>query len=486
MIIEKTKTALVWFRQDLRLQDNPALVAASKSNKVLPIYIFDHINSNNSALGAVSKLWLHYSLEVLNDQLEGKLRIIQGDPKILIPRFVEMNNIDSVFWNRSYEPWQINRDTIIKADLLKTGCNVESFNGSLLWEPWQVMKKDGTPYKVFTPFYRKGCLSAKKPRLPIGKPKLSLIDEDKYCGQAKLSELNLIPNENWGEKIIRNWNVGEEGAHSRFNDFLDNGLIGYKEGRNFPNNNNVSRLSAYLHWGQISINTVWHKSKSYANLKKINEQDADQFFAELGWREFSNSLLYYFPQLPDENLQERFNNFKWSNNFDFLHAWQRGKTGYPIVDAGMRELWQTGYMHNRLRMIVGSFLVKNLLTDWRYGEKWFWESLIDADLANNSAGWQWIAGCGADAAPYFRIFNPITQGKKFDPDGLYVKKYVPELSTLPTKYLFAPWEAPKVVLDEAGVRLGDNYPFPIVDLQKSRKKALETFAELKEAKSLNL
>ena len=226
------------------------------------------------------------------------------------------------------------------------------------------------------------------------------------------------------------------------------------------------------------MNTVWYKSKSYLTFKKINELDADQFFAELGWREFSYSLLYNFPYLPYKNLQARFDKFEWSKNPILLNAWKEGKTGYPIIDAGMRELWQTGYMHNRLRMIVGSFLVKNLLIDWRDGEKWFWESLVDADLASNSAGWQWIAGCGADAAPYFRIFNPVTQGQKFDPDGLYTKKYVPELLSLPNKYLFTPWEAPKDILRDAGVKLGVDYPFPIVDLKQSRGKALAKFANL--------
>jgi len=482
----QTKNAIMWFRQDLRVRDNPALVAASKCNQIFPLYIFDDKNAGDASPGAASKMWLYHSLKDLNNQLEGKLRFLIGDPKILLPKLVIDNNIESIFWNRSYEQWQIDRDTSIKTDLANRGYFVESFNGSLLWEPWQVMKKDGTPYKVFTPFYRKGCLNAKAPRVPLNAPDLIIAQKDKLCGLDKLNELNLLPKTSWDEKVIGNWKVGERAAHSRLDEFLEGGLAGYKNGRNYPIKDNVSRLSTHIHWGEISVNTIWQKCKFHINRKQVNEIDADQFFAELGWREFSYSLLYNFPKLPSKNLQERFDNFVWSKNAIHLNLWKEGKTGYPIVDAGMRQLWQTGYMHNRLRMIVGSFLVKNLLIDWRDGEKWFWETLVDADLASNSAGWQWIAGCGADAAPYFRIFNPVTQGEKFDPDGKFIKKYVPELSSLPGKYLFSPWEAPEEVLNSAGIKLGEDYPVPIVDLKKSREKALAAFAKLKETRSLKI
>ena len=469
----------MWFRQDLRLSDNPALVAASRSEQVLPVYIFDDKNAGDAALGASSKLWLYSSLKALNEKLDNKLRFLRGDPKVLLLNLIIENNIDSIFWNRCYEPWQINRDKIIKTLLIAKGYQVESFNGSLLWEPWQVRKRDNTPYKIFTPFFRKGCLSAAAPRVPLKTPSFLIAKKDNLCGMEKLNKLNLIGKNKWGDKVLRNWDIGETAANNKLNNFLDNRLDGYREGRNYPNKNNISRLSMHIHWGEISTNTIWHKSKSYSNLKKINELDLDQFLAELGWREFSYSLLYNFPYLPSKNLQDRFDNFKWTKNLKLFNAWKEGKTGYPIVDAGMRELWQTGYMHNRLRMIVGSFLVKNLLIDWRYGEKWFWDTLLDADLASNSAGWQWIAGCGADAAPYFRIFNPVTQGQKFDADGTYTKKYLPELVALPSKYLFAPWETPKSILSDANVKLGTDYPFPIVDLKNSRNKALETFAQLK-------
>jgi deoxyribodipyrimidine photo-lyase len=301
----------------------------------------------------------------------------------------------------------------------------------------------------------------------------------KYFKSLTIDDLDLLPNHNWKDKITNSWNVGEEAALLRLDNFIEAELDGYKEGRNFPTKKNVSRLSPHLHWGEISPNTVWYKIKDLSDIGLRHQQDTDTFLSEMGWREFSNSLLYYFPELPKKNLQKKFDKFKWDNNKSKLKSWKMGQTGYPIVDAGMRELWSTGYMHNRLRMIVGSFLVKNLLLHWHEGEKWFWNCLVDADLASNSASWQWIAGCGADAAPYFRIFNPITQGLKFDIDGEYVRKYVPELSKLPNKYLFNPWEASQEILDKANIELGKNYPKPIVDLKTSRQEALSAFAELK-------
>jgi deoxyribodipyrimidine photo-lyase len=280
--------------------------------------------------------------------------------------------------------------------------------------------------------------------------------------------------------LVAHWNIGEAGALARLADFIDNDLEGYKDGRNFPALPNVSRLSPYLHWGEVSPNRVWYAAKDRMDAGLVNDRDADHFLSELGWREFSYALLYYFPDLPRKNLQPRFDRFPWKDDDRALRCWQRGQTGYPIVDAAMRQLWQTGYMHNRLRMIVGSFLVKNLRLHWHHGEAWFWDCLVDADLANNSASWQWIAGCGADAAPYFRIFNPITQGLKFDPDGRFVRQYVPEIAALPDAYLFSPWDAPQEVLAGAGVALGTSYPRPMVDVKASREDALAAFAALKD------
>ena len=468
---------VMWFRQDLRLADNPALTNALEDGKTLPIFILDNVNSKEHINGAASKWWLHHSLSKLNKSLKNKLCFFIGNPIDILDEIHKQFEISNIFWSRCYEPWRIKRDKKIKKYFNDQNVNVNTFNGSLLWEPWNIAKKDGTPYKVFTPYYRKGCLNSDKPRMPLPAPNLSnLISIDNH--DLKIEDLELMPKHNWYNKMISLWSPGEEGAHSKIEEFISNGLNNYKEGRNFPSNQNVSQLSPHLHFGEVSPNQVWYRAKTKEGKLGI-KKDLDHFLSELGWREFSFNLLYHFPFLPKENLQKKFDNFPWDNDKDKLKKWQKGLTGYPIVDAGMQELWQTGYMHNRLRMVVGSFLVKNLLLHWHHGERWFWDCLIDADLASNSAGWQWIAGSGADAAPYFRIFNPITQGQKFDPDGKYTRKYLPVLNDMPDKFLFNPWEAPEDVLRSAGVKLGENYPLPIVEIGSSRQKALEAFATTK-------
>ena len=468
---------VMWFRQDLRLADNPALTNALEDGKTLPIFILDNVNSKEHINGAASKWWLHHSLSKLNKSLKNKLCFFIGNPIDILDEIHKQFEISNIFWSRCYEPWRIKRDKKIKKYFSDQNVNVNTFNGSLLWEPWNIAKKDGTPYKVFTPYYRKGCLNSDKPRMPLPVPNLSnLISIDNH--DLKIEDLELMPKHNWYNKMISLWSPGEEGAHGKIEEFISNGLNNYKEGRNFPSNQNVSQLSPHLHFGEVSPNQVWYRAKTKEGKLGI-KKDLDHFLSELGWREFSFNLLYHFPFLPKENLQKKFDNFPWDNDKDKLKKWQKGLTGYPIVDAGMQELWQTGYMHNRLRMVVGSFLVKNLLLHWHHGERWFWDCLIDADLASNSAGWQWIAGSGADAAPYFRIFNPITQGQKFDPDGKYTRKYLPVLNDMPDKFLFNPWEAPEDVLRSAGVKLGENYPLPIVEIGSSRQKALEAFATTK-------
>lgn len=473
----KKGTAIHWFRQDLRLSDNPALDSAAQYETLIPIYILDEVNSGEFKMGAASKWWLHQSLTKLNESLDGKLLVYQGNPHEILNKLIEEQEVSYVTWNRCYEPWRIDRDKEIKRNFEDKNINVESFSASLLWEPWTISKDDGTPYRVFTPFYKKGCLNSEEPRLPAGKVDLSnLYSED--LSSDSITDLNLLPTIKWYKSFEEEWNPGEIGAEQNLNSFLDSGLLNYKEGRNFPSQEFVSRLSPHLHFGEISPNEVWYRAKTKEGISGI-EKSLAHFHSELGWREFSYYLLYHFPDLPNKNFQEKFDIFPWQENEEFLALWQKGNTGYPIVDAGMRELWQTGYMHNRLRMIVGSFLVKNLLIDWRFGERWFWDCLVDADLASNSASWQWVAGSGADAAPYFRIFNPITQGLKFDPEGEYTKKYVPELRDLPNKYLFSPWEAPENILADAGIELGKNYPKPMVDLKLSRETALEAFATTK-------
>lgn len=468
---------IFWFRQDLRIVDNPGLSKSLKSDKVLPIYILDDTNSNDFAMGAASRWWLHNSLRELNKNLDNKLSLYKGDPLEILESLSSRFNIKGIFWNRCYEPWRIERDKKIKSKFIEKDIIVETFNSALLWEPWEILKSDNTPYKVFTPYYRKGCLMSEAPRKPLSAPNLNTLFEDKE-NILQLDDLNLLPRIKWYKEMEKLWEPGEKGAHKKLESFLSDGLLGYKEGRNFPSKKNVSQLSAHMHFGEISPNQVWHRAKLKKDLPGI-EKDLDHFLSELGWREFSYNLLFHFPELPRENLQKKFDNFPWIENEILFDKWKKGLTGYPIVDAGMRELWQTGYMHNRVRMIVGSFLVKNLLLHWHKGEKWFWDCLIDADLASNSASWQWVAGSGADAAPYFRIFNPILQGKRFDPDGSYIKKFIPELEQLPSKYLFSPWEAPIEVLSEANIELGSDYPEPIVDLIKSRDRALEAFSTIR-------
>ncbi|MDC0492404.1 DNA photolyase family protein [Candidatus Pseudothioglobus singularis] len=465
--------AIHWFRQDLRLSDNPSLHHATKNGQVLPVYILDDQNSVDFSMGGASRFWLYHSLKSLNENLNNNLSLYQGDPLKVLLDIIDCNNITAVYWNRCYEPWRITRDTKIKSALESKGISVFTYNGSLLWEPWTIKKDDGTPYKVFTPFYRKGCLNSEEPRRPLPKVSTSNLIVDNVPS-LNLEDLSLIPTFRWDIKIKSHWDIGEIGAYERLTKFINSGIKYYKEGRNFPAKPFVSRISPHMHFGELSPNQAWYLAK-----EKGGDKNIDHFLSELGWREFSYCQLYFNPDLPRKNLQSKFDAFSWEDNPTNLLAWQKGQTGIPMVDAGMRELWLTGSMHNRVRMVVGSFLVKNLLINWHHGERWFWDCLVDADLASNSASWQWIAGCGADAAPYFRIFNPVTQGEKFDPDGEYIRQYIPELKELPNKYLYNPSEAPKEVLDKANIVIGKDYPEPIINLKASREKALDAFKSLK-------
>lgn len=474
-----TTRSLIWFRQDLRVKDNPALINAAKHKHVLPVYILDESIPDKAKLGGASKWWLHHALVSLSKALDGNLLVVSGDPREILPTLCEEHDIRFVYWNRMYEPWAIARDTSIKNDLKARNINARSSNGSLLWEPMQVLKKDETPYKVFTPYYKNGCLNAKHPRYPESKPNLSFVNNiDTKLSKTMIAALDLLPRIKWDTQIKELWDVSEEGAQHKLARFINDAIEDYDDGRNVPSVSGTSLLSPYLHFGLLSSNQAWYAiHDAYDGSRE--KKGVYVYLSELGWREFSYYLLFHFDDIQNNNFNKKFDKFPWQQNKAHLQAWQKGNTGVPIVDAGMRELWQTGYMHNRVRMIVASYLVKNLLIDWREGERWFWDCLLDADSASNSAGWQWVAGSGADASPYFRIFNPILQGEKFDKQGEYVKKYCPELSALGKKFLHKPWEASAEELAEANIVLGKDYPEPIVDLKATRVRALEAYSTIK-------
>lgn len=482
---------ILWLQNDLRLEDNPALNAALETAKahalpLLPIYILDDTHPQHWARGAASRWWLHESLSTLAQSLKDTyaltLTFFKGPADTILNTLSTDTQapISHIYWTRGYEPWRIARDRTIKDTLKTQGITAESFNGSLLFEPWTILKKDGTPYKVFTPFYRKGCLAGPPPRACLTAPHAQPYTQAATPNAATplaLTDLHLKPSIPWHTKLTRHWTPGENGAQKALSQFLSKGLNGYKTGRDFMSDTHTSRLSPHLHFGEISPHAVWHAAHM-ANAAHGLDSDTECFASELGWREFSYALLYHFPTLPEQNFQPKFNAFPWEDpsHNNALERWQTGQTGYPIVDAAMRELWETGTMHNRARMIAASFLTKHLRIDWRHGTEWFWDTLVDADLASNSASWQWVAGSGADAAPYFRIFNPITQGEKFDPDGRYTRRFVPELKALPTRYLFKPWDAPPPILEQANITRGHTYPHPIVDHKTARQHALDAFA----------
>ena len=469
--------SIVWFRQDLRLADNPALLAAlGRREPIFPVYIWTPEEEGRWPPGAASRWWLHQSLGQLDLSLRqlGSRLIIQRGPSLETLRaLIDQTGSTSVFWNRRYEPAGIERDTHVKASLQKDGRVVESFNGSLLFEPWEVQTQKGQPFQVFTPFW-KACLKNPEPAAPRLAP--SRLPNPRYWPTSlKLTELNLEPTNDWTGGLRANWRPGEAGANEQLGQFLVKALSNYNEGRNRPDQVGTSRLSPHLHFGEISVHQVWSALRELTHTMETGQSaEALRVFAsELGWREFAHHLLYHFPQTPQQPLRKEFSRFPWQPDRDTLLAWQRGRTGYPIVDAGMRELWNTGWMHNRVRMIVASFLVKDLLIPWQEGAAWFWDTLVDADLANNTLGWQWTAGCGADAAPFFRIFNPVTQGVKFDPNGDYVRHWVSELRGLSNEWVHEPWEAPSRILAGADIELGTSYPLPIVDHRAARARALE-------------
>ncbi|MBX2824633.1 MAG: DNA photolyase family protein [Gammaproteobacteria bacterium] len=469
----------MWFRQDLRLADNPALHALARDcEKIIAVFIDDPAQQTVSRLGSASRVWLHHSLIALNESLapfSGKLLVTQGPAEQVLKKLVADTGAARLHWNRCYDPVTRSRDESIKEALSKL-TEVQSFNALLLREPWELTKDDGTPYRVFTPFWRK--LEPHLPgKTPLPRPRnLTLtVPRGHSAGKAAVCALELLPSMRWDRPMMEQWQPGEQAATRQLKRFVAGEVGQYAVNRNVPGVSGTSRLSPHLHFGEISARQAIHHLYQKCADVSIKNSDSETWAREIGWREFASHLLFHFPQMIEQPLDKRFRNFRWGRNTAAAkRRWQQGQTGVPIVDAGMRELWHTGWMHNRVRMIVGSYLIKNLLVPWQQGEQWFRDTLVDADLASNVMGWQWVAGCGADAAPFFRVFNPVLQGEKFDPQGDYVRRWVPELEHVPERYLHQPWELP------AAQRPAD-YPAPLVDLKSSRQRALMAFEALKKA-----
>jgi len=473
--------SIVWFRQDLRLDDNPALLAAvERSGPVLPVFIWSPGEEGEWAPGGASKWWIHQSLLRLDESLRrrgSRLLILSGPAEAALGKLIQTSGARAVYWNRRYEPASIARDKALKESLGRDGLEIKSFNAALLWEPWTIQTQKETPYKVFTPFW-KACQAAASPPEPEEAPE-RIPAPEKWPQSLETAALELEPQIDWAGGIAEAWEPGEQGAARRLERFLAEAVDDYGEDRDRPDRTGTSRLSPYLHHGEISPRRIWRAVHDNLGESEKPTKGARKFLSEVAWREFGYHLLYHFPETPLEPLRPEFDSFPWADDPQGLEAWQNGRTGYPIVDAGMRELWATGWMHNRVRMIVASFLVKDLFLPWQEGAQWFWDTLVDADLANNTLGWQWAAGSGADASPYFRIFNPVSQSERFDPQGRYVRRWVPEIAALPDSFLHKPWEAPMKVLQEAEVNLGTNYPRPIVDHAEARQRALAAWDDLK-------
>jgi deoxyribodipyrimidine photo-lyase len=465
------------------MADNPALQAAIRRGAVIPVFIHAPEEESPWSPGGASRWWLHQSLKSLDASLRaiGSRLVIRRGPTLSTLRaLLEECGAGAVFWNRRYEPGVIARDQQVKEALRAEGVEAESFNGALLHEPWTIQNQSRKPFQVFTPFWNH-CLAKGDPSAPLPAPG-ALTSPARWPESLQLEELELEPRIKWAEGIRAAWQPGELGAAKHLKQFLADAFPDYTNQRNRPDLRGTSRLSPHLHFGELSPRQIWQAVAAHGRRHRTPTDAANwrssQFLVEIGWREFAHHLLYHFPHTPTEPLRENFKTFPWRKDAEFLHAWQKGQTGYPIVDAGMRELWATGWMHNRVRMIVASFLVKDLLLSWRDGAAWFWDTLVDADLAQNTLGWQWTAGCGADAAPYFRVFNPVSQGEKFDPEGDYVRRWCPELARLPNKWLHQPWQSPPLIAAQAGVKLGRDYPEPIVSHAIAREVALEAFARL--------
>lgn len=470
--MNQTAATIVLFRRDLRVSDNAALATAASIGKpVMALYILDEESHGVRTVGAASRWWLHHSLCSLEQKLKGlgvRLHFRRGKTLEIVSRAVAECGADTVVWNRRYDPAESAVDAALKASLRQQGVICQSFAGALLHEPSTMKTGAGGYYKVFSPFWR-----ALESRLDEVDPVDAPSSIDGWKGSAAglaLNDLGLLPTRpDWSGGLGKCWTPGEDSAQHRLREFIESDLGDYEVSRDLPAKLATSRLSPHLAFGELTPLQVM------AALRSLQAAGAAKFRKEIGWREFSYHLFFHNPDLCQTAYRPEFNGFAWQGDTKALKAWQRGLTGYPIVDAGMRELWQTGWMHNRVRMIVASFLSKDLLIDWREGERWFWDTLVDADAANNPASWQWVAGSGADAAPYFRIFNPVLQGEKFDPEGDYIRRFVPELAHLPSRYIHRPWTTPPSVLKQSQIRLDETYPTPIVDHLQARERALEAY-----------
>ena len=466
---------VVWLRDDLRIADNPALAAACERGEPLVVlYVLDEKSEGIRPLGGAAKAWLHESLAALAADLASRgqnLILKRGKALDVVSSVARAAGAKTVCWNRRYGPAEP-VDEAVRKRLRNAGIAVEVHEAILLHAPRDVRTQSGETYQIFSAFWR-AAQKVGEPRPPIPAPAKMPPPVAAIAGDD-LADLQLLPEgPDWTAGIRETWTPGESGARRTLDEFLERASA-YAEERDLPAADSTSRLSPYLRFGEISPHQVWEASAS------IDAQARTKFRGELGWREFNWHLLAERPDLTVNNLKPAFDAFPWGDTYaDDMWAWRRGRTGYPVVDAGMRQLWHTGWMHNRVRMIVASFLVKHLLADWRIGEEWFWDTLVDADPANNPVNWQWAAGSGADAQPFFRIFNPVLQGEKFDPDGDYVRRYVPELAKMPAKYIHKPWQAPDAVLAEAGVQLGRTYPEPIVDHAMARQRALDAFETMR-------
>lgn len=480
------KPALVWFRNDLRLADHPALHAAAATGRpLLCVYVFDQESPGQRPLGAASRWWLHHTLAALAASLEaigGRLDLFDGAAGPLIPALARHSGAEVCFWNRRYGAAEVQADDAVAAALRESGVTVETFNGTLLHEPATVTPAAGGAFKVFTAFKR-ASLALSPPERPLAAPGTiaAAARPDDIPGAATLDRLALLPTHpDWAGGLRETWTPGEAAAQRLLHTFLDGGLQRYADDRNRPGLPGTSRLSPHLRFGEVSPRQVVVQAEDAAEAGRAPRAEVDKFIAEVIWRDFAYNLLVSHPDLATRPVQTGFAQFPYRTAAPAeVTAWRRGRTGYPVVDAGMRQLWTTGVMHNRVRMIAASFLVKHLLIDWRVGEAWFWDTLCDADPASNPTNWQWVAGCGADPAPFFRIFNPTLQGEKFDPAGDYVRRFVPELERLPARWIHQPWEAPPDVLEAAGVALGDTYPAPLVDHDLARHRALQALSAMR-------